>query len=184
MPVDISGASPVGIPGVWQKSGVKLSPQAQGFLVRLAATGVGPVVVTSGTRTAEEQAAEMRRDADLYGVGHWDGLYRAKGLVAEIQAGPTTTAGIAATIRAQESRGDYISNHQGGRAVDLRTRGLTPDERAALIAAVASLGVSYLDEGDHVHVGGIGAAFLPFSPLALGAGAAVLGAGLYLWQRG
>lgn len=170
MPVDTNGASMLlTCPGVYTKPGVMLSDQVRGFLLALKVAAMQKLVVTSGTRTPRAQALAMVDDLAKTGTSGWYALYRRDDLIAEIVKNGTKADQVEATLTAQEARGDYLSNHQGGRAVDLRTRGLTSAERTRLIEVGEMLGAKVVDEGDHIHMGGIGAAFLPFSGRLLAA---------------
>ena len=64
-----------------------------------------------------------------------------------------TVEAMASVIQGQVSRGEYISQHLRGEALDVRSRTMTPPQRTAFEEAVnVVLGVSPLVEQDHYHV--------------------------------
>ncbi len=118
------------------------------------------LLVTSGTRSAERQAAAMyvkaRLGSNLRRVYRSDlaapivRAYRRgrknKATKAEI------VAEMAAVIEAQMARGLYISRHLRAGAIDVRSRGLSRNERQALRAAIrADGGIRLLEEGRPPH---------------------------------
>lgn len=117
------------------------------------------LTVTDGTRTARQQASAMYHDFE---GGESGGKYHRKDLVRPIydayvaarkrKASPAATINeMAAIIEGQLRNGDVISKHLLKKGIDLRTRGLTRDERGALERAARKVGVRLDDEGDHLH---------------------------------
>lgn len=135
------------------KPGVSLSPAIQARLARVADAyfrRTGKVlVVTSGTRDPHKQAAAMhqamRVGAD---VMH---LYRDKSAARELlttfhsaRAAKKSIAAIdaelAQVIERQIRRGVFISAHLRAGAADVRSRGMSADERRAFLEGVARVG--------------------------------------------
>ena len=128
-----------------------LSDSAVAFLDALVATVGFSIVVTSGTRSYEEQAAAMAEDVaagkDLYKV--YTNKSQKK-LLDELMAAYEDD--WPAIIERYTLAGVVLSWHLSGRAVDIRTRDLTKEQVQALIDAARDLGADPLDEGDHLHV--------------------------------
>jgi hypothetical protein len=135
------------------KPGVSLSPTVQARLARVADAyfrRTGKVlVVTSGTRDPHKQAAAMhqamRVGAD---VMH---LYRDKSAARELlttfhaaRAAKKSIAAIdaelAQVIERQIRRGVFISAHLRAGAADVRSRGMSADDRRAFLEGVARVG--------------------------------------------
>jgi hypothetical protein len=117
---------------------------------RAAAEGI-PVTATSGRRDAARQAAAMlgkvERGEDLLL------LYRDKGQIAELLAGPRTIDAWAATIRRYAAAGRPLSSHLSGRAVDLRSRDLSASQLARLAELSRAEGARRaVVEPDHLHL--------------------------------
>lgn len=135
--------------------GVDVPARLSPFLDALQDAVSFDVTITSGTRTAGQQARAMaskiQRGHNLYE------LYAQDDLVSEILAviGSTTSPDVAAmaeVIADQVARGRFISRHLRDDALDVRTRNLSADQVAELVATVEQLGGEALDEGDHVHL--------------------------------
>jgi hypothetical protein len=139
---------------------LKLNDARSAALLRIAdayfnATHIA-LIATGGTRTPTRQAQLMvgkfRHNDDVAA------LYENRAAFAEIekayqdgkaarQSRAAIERAIAAVIVAQVARGIYISKHLQFGAVDIRSRGMTPDREAAFRAAVAAEpGVVLLDE--------------------------------------
>jgi len=139
-------------------SAVQTNAAIREFLDDLASRLGFPVYVTSGIRTAEDQARAMLKKVELGGEDELD-LYKRKDLVAELLATPQTQEAWASVIAEQISRGDLLSSHLSGRAFDLRTTGsgtgqLSETQIATVIQAAAELGAKKVlreDTPPHLH---------------------------------
>ena len=140
-----------------KNAGVELNRATKKFANRLAAKVPDvDLVVTSGVRTVKAQAKAMANNRINKGDANQRHLYRSQpGLIGELLAVPATAAAMEPVLRAQVKRGRYISRHLRGDAIDIRVHGLTSDQRARIRAAVAELGATSVDEGDHIHIGHI-----------------------------
>ncbi|RXR25586.1 hypothetical protein [Sphingobium fluviale] len=120
------------------------------------------MVVTSGTRSAREQAAAMY---DKFGAGASGSDYSNRRALREIKAAYVTgrMAGqdrhgtilaMEQVIERQIKNGVYISRHLIARAIDIRVNGLAAGERQALHDAVRKAGGKVHPEGrpPHLHV--------------------------------
>jgi hypothetical protein len=133
-------------PHVWLPTEIEL---AVGRLAeRVSARGRVEIVITSGPRTPESQAAAMYLKLVTGGRRTLEQLYRKADAAKEIKQAylrasgarkryPEVLRAMAAVIRAQMARGVYISPHLKGGAVDIRSRNLRARGKAALIEAVA-----------------------------------------------
>jgi len=141
-------------PGITGRPGVRLSAAQLAFLARLrAAVPLDvPLYVTSGQRTAREQAAALKTKRDLGDDLH--ALYAADDIIAELLAGPNDTDRMAAIIERYAAGGRLLSKHQRAGAVDLRSRDLTRAQIDAVMAAAKGLGVmvKYETKPPHIHV--------------------------------
>lgn len=161
--------------GVTASSGVVVSEPMVPFLVGLRAEVVPsiPLHLTSGVRTATAQARALKTKRARVGTKEerkYDDLrklyVRGNGpkIVAALLAVPNTVSDMAAVLQRFMDQGIYLSRHMRGDAFDLRVRrGSVPfnaTERRAIIEAVKRLGGKALDEGDHIHVEGIGGGIL------------------------
>ncbi|MCB9764962.1 MAG: hypothetical protein H6739_34635 [Alphaproteobacteria bacterium] len=158
----LEGAVPVsGLPGVYMKRGVVLSPALLRFLARLRAVVPAsiPLVVTSGVRTPEAQAAALQRKRtlgdDLYA------LYRrghGPQIVASLLAVANTVPAMSAVLREWLARGVAMSRHMRGDALDLRIRGLSQEQLALLVMMCQRLGARAVVESRpaHLHIEGLG----------------------------
>lgn len=140
--------------GVDGRRGVRLSPAQLSFLTRLRAELPAdlPLYVTSGQRTAREQAAALKTKRDLGDDLH--ALYAADDIVAELLAGPNDTDRMAAIIDRYAAAGRLLSKHQRAGAVDLRSKILTRAQIDQVLAAAKRLGVKaiYETKPPHIHV--------------------------------
>lgn len=117
------------------------------------------LVVTGGDRTPKRQARVMldklESGEDLVK------LYARKDLVREILAAreraardrlgrDATLRRMAEVITRQVEAGQFISHHLAFRAADVRSRGLTPAQEAALRAAARAEGITVVDERESV----------------------------------
>lgn len=145
------------------ESGVRLAPTMERTVAQLATefrrrTGRG-FHVTSGTRSADEQAEAMY-DKIRHGT-RLTRLYRDFGAASEIQSAyrrhrrrgrRRCVSQMARVIRAQIGRGCFISRHLRASAVDIRSRDMSRRERRIFRQVVASHGqVSLLEEGRPPH---------------------------------
>ncbi len=130
-------------------SGVDLTSSIKGILIRIAygyylLTG-RELEVTSGLRTADKQAREMRKKA-THGKSALIGLCKSAKLADDIweaydnahKAGTGErgeTEAMAAVIRDQVNKREYISSHLTGRAFDVRR----PEDRQAFEQVVTEV---------------------------------------------
>ena len=109
------------------------------------------LVITDGVRTPAEQAALI---AARLSLGRTLLIYRRQDLATElyeeyrmaVAAKYDPQIALTGVIQAQLSRGDYISAHLSGRAVDIRSRSMTPKQRDVFLRisrSVAHRAVSY-----------------------------------------
>jgi hypothetical protein len=119
------------------------------------------LTVTSGTRDPQRQAEAMyvklQRGEDLH---H---LYKQTGLLDEIMEAyrnesasrgskRETVGAMSEVIERQVARGEYISRHLGGEAVDVRKRDMSSDEQHILKMVAKDLGYGApVDEVDNLH---------------------------------
>jgi len=147
---ELAGASG---PGWSSGSSVVTTDEMRAFLSELAGRTGLELYVTSGVRSAADQArammAKLEADSDALDI------YVRDDLVAELLA--ADFARWTELIEAQIAAGHYLSAHLTGRALDLRTAGagaghLDAGEVGVVELAAAELGAETLDEGDHLHV--------------------------------
>lgn len=151
--------------GVSSDSGVVLNDSLVGFLSRLRSIvdSSTKLHVTSGIRTAESQASALSTKRslgdDLYK------LYARDDLIKEILSVPNNVSDMARVINAQIARGQFLSNHMSGKALDLRSRDWTSAQTASVMAAARSLSVEANLETTppHLHLEGIGGTFAQVS---------------------
>lgn len=143
--------------GAWGvKPGVVLPDGAAGWLDQLADRSGVRFTVTSGVRTAAEQARAMqaKRDRQLAGsTAESDdllALYADDEAIRILIANPYSA--WQALIQAWIDRGRYLSRHLTGRAVDLRIKDLSVEQRAALERATLEMSGRALMESDHLHI--------------------------------
>jgi hypothetical protein len=118
------------------------------------------LVVTSGTRTPDSQAAAMKAKMDM-GESPLS-LYANKSAASEVLNAyrygnkiglddESTTSLIAGVIQRQMDRGVYISRHLRAGAIDLRTKDLTSYEKHVIRAAATQMGAKVLLESTPPH---------------------------------
>lgn len=169
--------------GVTAGSGVALNAAQVDFLRRLRARVPAdvPLHVTSGTRTAEDQARALVTKRDL--GDDLRALYRSnRAVIDEVLAVPNRVDAIAAVLRRNAQAGRVLSRHMRGDAVDLRNRNLNPAQRQTILAAAGALGAKAFEEAKppHIHIEGIGGG--EWSPLTLyGSGGPLPGSGLSVY---
>ncbi len=156
---DLTGTTPLGA-GLHVAGAQVLTPAMLDYLRRVRVRLTFDLVVTSGQRTATAQArawavkiaGHLARGEDPRKALH--DLYRRDDLVDEVMDGDTTEAGIAQTIAAQVARGDLLSSHLSGTALDLRIRGLDEGQITGLVAACVAEGGRCVREAvpPHLHV--------------------------------
>ena len=138
------------------KPGIVLPAGAGDWLDELADRSGVRFTVTSGVRTAAEQARAMQTKEDRYRAGSTaesddlSKLYADKEAIAILRANPYTA--WPELIQAWMDRGRYLSRHLTGRAVDIRIRDLSSAQREALERATMELSGRALMESDHLHV--------------------------------
>lgn len=134
-----------------KRSSIVLTDTQEKFLDTLDDLLDFDIVITSGTRTARQQASAMWNKIQkgenllsLYSSGNHD-------IIQEIiEAGSKSR--IEDIIDAAIEKGRYISDHLGGNAVDVRTNGLTSAEIDEVANLARGLGASTLLESDHLHI--------------------------------
>lgn len=145
-------------PGWTAGSDVQLTEELGDFLTELAAASGCTLFCTSGVRTAEDQAramlAKMTAGNDISDLL---ALYKRDDLVQELAAIPQTLSAWMSILQQQIDRGDLLSSHMSGRAVDLRsaqtgTGHLTDDEQDRVVAAAKDLGASVVIEDTPAHI--------------------------------
>lgn len=158
MPVDLTDAKPLAA-GIYVVGDQVLTTDLRDFLRRVRARLAFDIAVTSGVRTAASQARALRTKLDGYptveaGIQALHDLYKRDDLIDELVANGLDQATMENTIKAQVLRGQLLSSHLSARALDLRIRGYTPDELAALDAACRAEGGRTVRETvpPHLHV--------------------------------
>lgn len=160
MPVDLDGAVGAGVYYVYYVVGPPvMTHDLNVFLRNVRLRLAFAIVVTSGQRTATSQARALRAKLDSYptqeaGIKALHDLYKRDDLIDELIAGGLDQASMEATITDQVMRGQLLSSHLSGRALDLRTRGYNEAELAALVAACRAEGGRTVVETvpPHLHV--------------------------------
>lgn len=118
-----------------------------------------PLVITSAQRTPHQQARAIRCNLAAYGERHILNTYRRGPAIREIlrayranRANPRKAQReMTRVIREQVARGQFVSDHLLGRAVDVRSRGRNGARLSVLRQAARQVGVKVLVERDHVH---------------------------------
>lgn len=143
--------------------GVELNAESQTFLANVVKAYGSSVVVTSGYRAPQKQAAAMY---DKFKAGGSYLIYRqqdaakavhdayAEGVAAGL-AKADVIQKMTVVLEQQQGAGTYLSNHMRSNAVDLRSFNLSASDKQKLIAACKSQGATVvLDEGQppHLHV--------------------------------
>lgn len=148
------------------EDGVRVGADIAPFLHRIAQefhrrTGRG-LVITSGTRSAEEQADAMYEKIRL--GQRLTSLYRDTAAASEIQNAyrahrrggrPACVRAMESVISAQMARGLFISRHLRDGAVDVRSRDMSRRQRRVFAAVVAGFPeIEMIDEGvpPHFHL--------------------------------
>lgn len=138
--------------GVSVKDGVVLTAGMSKYLgvLRGALDSSVPLTVTSGERDPSSQAAAMLNKMNAKGEGELYKVYaQNRALIEELLKQPRTVSAWAAFIKA---KGQGLSRHLKGGAVDLRTRDLKPGQLDLIRKAVAQTGGRAYTEYDHLHV--------------------------------
>ncbi len=132
------------------KAGVKLTSAQRSYLETLQKAVGFVITATSGGRTPEEQAAAMLSKLKAKGEAELRKVYRSNlPIIEEMLQSPRTVAAWAAVIR---EKGMGLSRHLFSKAVDLRTKNLTPEQVAKLKKSVTATGGRPYEEYDHLHV--------------------------------
>jgi len=150
-----AGLRTTGIPGVYMKSGVNLTPVMVKFLPKLRALLNFDITVTSGFRTPLEQADAMVHNWQAHGgsnggLEYLQSLYGREGPRFHPLM-PDRTA-VAGEVERVLSEGKWQQGHLAGKGLDFRVSNLSPEQIAALRQAGARLGAHVIDEGDHIHM--------------------------------
>jgi hypothetical protein len=141
--------------------GAVIPPELQQRIVRIAnafhAASGRTLQITSGSRSAERQAKAMfdkiRGGENPYAdaAAYNEILSAYNSAQAEGMNRTQTEAAMAAVIATQMARGVFISRHLTGRAVDVRTRDLSPADKTVLDALVSAEGGTIIHEGAPPH---------------------------------
>ncbi len=161
-----------------KNSGVQMNPNLTGFMDALSLLVPFDLVVTSGFRTPEAQAAAMFTKIDL--GEDLTQLYRNKDFARQVTEAYPNKAAAAAVIERYAAAGGG-STHLRGLGIDLRTRDFTTAQRNELKEAVESMGnyALYEPEPPHMHI----ELKKNYSQQKIIPLAAVLIAGVLLWHR-
>jgi hypothetical protein len=146
-----SGPTYEQVPGrVELADGVTLSPGV-GELLYLASQRSGlPIYVTSGDRSARNQAAEMLETVRTEGVQGLS-IYRAKDLIRELLGAPRDLNSWTAILQSWADRGVVVSAHMRSGGFDLRFHHYTVPQALRLVSTLRGLGVRVAVERDHIH---------------------------------
>jgi hypothetical protein len=154
----LSGPAPVAAPspgGTWRAAGsaVVLSDELAFELDQLAAAVGGELVVTSGYRSPSAQARAMLAKVQEGGPEELR-IYGDRAAVAALLALPRTESAWTAQIAEWADAGRYLSRHQTGKALDLRTRDVDPARVRLMEATARALGWRTLLETvpPHLHL--------------------------------
>lgn len=106
------------------------------------------MVITSHIRTPENQARLMMGKPNLLST------YRNKSLIRELMPfiDSHNIPAAANTIRAQMNRGEFISNHLCGGAIDIRSRALEANVLHKLKNRLTNNGYYVIINKDHIHI--------------------------------
>jgi uncharacterized protein YcbK (DUF882 family) len=132
---------------------VVLSDELAFELDQLAAAVGGELVVTSGYRSPSAQARAMLAKVQQGGPEELR-IYGDRAAVAALLALPRTESAWTAQIAEWADAGRYLSRHQTGKALDLRTRDVAPDRVRQIEATARALGWRTLLETvpPHLHL--------------------------------
>lgn len=166
-PTASGGVVPVpGVPGVFMKSGVHLTPQILAFLPKIRAQAGFDLIVNSGLRTAAEQGQAVYNNyvgansygktvnGTLYTDGHsyLRALYGSTTGEKLYQAAQQGPSGLARATEEILAGGGWQTGHLTGQGIDFNVHNLSPEQYQALKTAGRFLGASVTDEGDHIHM--------------------------------
>ena len=165
-----NGLIPVeGAPGVYlQKSDILLNKKLVVFLRELRKRVNFDITVNSGIRTVSRQANAMwgnaqDRGGGTAGLNYLADLYGSK-LVNAGLYNVKSLADLTAIVQSLANRGIYVSDHMKGNGVDIDN--VPAAQLTQLKSAIASMRqdlVPYLEmlnEGNHLHLEGVGESFL------------------------
>lgn len=142
-------------PGWSAGSDVQLSEDLGDFVTTLAEESGETLYVTSGIRTAEDQARALLKKMELgEDYSALMALYKRDDLIQELAKVPQDLAAWRQTIQAQIDRGDLLSSHLSGYALDIRSKTLSSDAQKRVIAAAKDLGARVVveDTPPHIHL--------------------------------
>ncbi|MBV8855464.1 MAG: hypothetical protein JOZ02_00750 [Acidobacteria bacterium] len=119
-----------------------------------------PFVITSFGRGPARQARAIRRNLQAYGTRYVLRQYRGSMLIREILLAYKANSRnsrqaekqMAAVIRNQIARGQYVSQHLRGQAVDVRSHGRGAARLSVLRQVAHEVGAQVSVERDHYHV--------------------------------
>jgi len=156
-------------PGVYlQKSDIILNEKLVAFLRELRKRVDFDIVVNSGIRSVSRQANAMWNNAQdrgggTAGLNYLAELYGSK-LVNAGLYNVKSLADLTALVQGLADRGIYVSDHMKGNGVDIDN--VSGAQLTQLKSAVASMKqdlvpyLALLNEGNHLHLDGIGDSFL------------------------
>ena len=154
----LAGPAPMAAPspgGTWRAAGsaVVLSDELAAALDELAAAVGGELVVTSGYRSPGAQARAMLAKIEQGGEDELR-IYGDRAAVAALLALPREESAWTAQIAEWAAAGRYLSRHQTGKALDLRTRDVDPARVRLIEATARALGWRTLLEAvpPHLHL--------------------------------
>lgn len=154
----LAGPAPMAAPspgGTWRAAGsaVVLSDELAAALDELAAAVGGELVVTSGYRSPGAQARAMLTKIEQGGPEELR-IYGDRAAVAALLALPREEGAWTAQIAEWAAAGRYLSRHQTGRALDLRTRDVDPGRVKLIENTAQALGWRTLLERvpPHLHL--------------------------------
>ena len=155
-----SGAVATAIGWITKSRAVVMLPAQSAFMARMRSLVPAsiPLMVTSGYRSPADQAAadasKINRGETLAQLSR---LYGNNALIREMIAAPMSS--WTAVLQAQVARGQYLSSHMRGNAIDLRIKGLSSSDVAAMVAGAKAAGARQAfaeatgsGPADHVHV--------------------------------
>jgi hypothetical protein len=158
-----------GAPGVYlQKADIILNEKLVTFLRELRKRVNFDITVNSGIRSVSRQANAMWTNAQARGGGragldYLADLYGSK-LVNAGLYNVKSLADLTAIVQSLANRGIYVSDHMKGNGVDIDN--VSGTQLTQLKSAVASMKqdlvpyLALLNEGNHLHLDGIGESFL------------------------
>jgi len=141
------------IPGVTTSSNVILTPETRDFITQLRniLDPDIPLHITSALRTPEEQASAMLEKFKASPEEFYR-IYRR--IAHKFEGVPLDVGSWTGVVTSMRDSGEFTSQHLLGKAIDIRTRNLSPDQVAQIVAAVEEAGGEPILEMNppHLHV--------------------------------